>query len=85
MGREPLKSSQLINPDPETLPSWSRLRGSLVDSFLSEKHLAGRSRELRAMNVGLLLGSKHQQRAASLPREEEAMAGNSEEESRLDR
>ena len=53
-----------------------------MESFLSEKHLAGRSRELRARNVGLLLGSKHQQRAASLPREEEAMACNSEEEER---
>ena len=75
---------QLINPDPELLPSWSRLRGSLVESFLS-KHLAGLRSEPRARKVGLWLGSKLQQREASLAREEEAMAGNSDEERREER
>ena len=72
---------QLIKPHPVVLPSWSRLRGSLVDSFLS-KHLAGRRSEQSDKKVGLLLGSKDQQRAASLPKEEEEM--DSEEEERME-
>ena len=58
---------QLINPDAVFFPTWSRLRGSLVESFLS-KHLAGLRREPSSRKVGRLFKFEHQQRAANLPR-----------------
>ena len=69
---------QLINPDAVFFPSWSRLRGSLVESFLS-KHLAGRRREPSSRKVGRLFGFEHQHRAANLPSDEEEIAGESRE------